>query len=164
LALYNKKNQNKKFFKRRLNSDSKKQRIIFGEYAIVCKNNGLFEFTQINMLKKVLKKKFIRMKRPETAKQKAWFFYVKNCVLSKKSKNARMGKGKGSNYRWGIKVRRNHTLVEVIGVNLIFLKRAVRFLNQRLSVHLMVLGGFNYKRAGSDHFTYMTPNKHRWEL
>lgn len=91
---------NKKFQKNRRNKRAKWPRLVLGETAIISKTGGLLEFAQINALKKILKKHIRRVafkKYPQ--KICAWVFLVKNHTLSKKSKNSRMGKGKGTNYR-----------------------------------------------------------------
>lgn len=40
-----------------------------------------------------------------------------NTPLTKKSKNSRMGKGKGALYRWVIRLPRNYKLLEFKNIN-----------------------------------------------
>ena len=67
------------------------------------------------MLRRIIKK----LRRPQKRKvfyhRKMWFWLRKNFPISRKSKNARMGKGKGKFLRWIIRVPRNYIILEFFG-------------------------------------------------
>jgi large subunit ribosomal protein L16 len=47
---------------------------------------------------------------------KIWVNILPNYVISRKSKNSRMGKGKGSFERWVVRLKQGHILSEFIGI------------------------------------------------
>ena len=72
-------------------------------------------YTKIRRLLKILikrRKKFIKFKKTQI-----WVFLKPNYPISKKSKNSRMGKGKGSFLRWVTKLNRGFMLIEFSGLS-----------------------------------------------
>ena len=66
----------------------------------------------------------------------------KNYPLTKKSKNSRMGKGKGSFTRFCSRVLQNHNLLEFTGFNILeifFLKK-----NFQKKINIPIKIGFNF--------------------
>ena len=84
-------------------------------------------------LKKLLKK---REKRIEYIREKIWFYVTPNFKIQQKSKNSRMGKGKGLIERHTVRIRRNICLFEFSGISIIVLKCLLFKLNKKLSVKL----------------------------
>jgi ribosomal protein L16/L10AE len=77
---------------------SKKVSLVFGEFGFVASNEARMELIHFTFLKKCLKK--LNLKKKKEKKNsfknfKIWVGLLPNSVMSKKSKNARMGKGKG---------------------------------------------------------------------
>lgn len=136
---FNKKNIETKSFKKRYSLCFKKKKLIFGTYALtLCKSYNL-EYIYIYNFKKDLKKYY---KFKKSLKKKVWLFLHKNYPITKKSKNARMGKGKGSVSRYCSRVLYNHNLFEFIGFNpneIISLKKV--FL-KKLNIPVVVIGSF----------------------
>jgi hypothetical protein len=89
-----------------------------------------------NLLKK--KKKLLRYKRIRT-----WIFLKSNYPISKKSKNSRMGKGKGSFIRWVTKLNRGFILLEFFGVNFLRLKSLNKQLTYILGSKTCILNKTN---------------------
>lgn len=94
-----KKNQNNKIlkkFKKRKNLKKKDYLLLkFGNVGFFSFKDFRFEFIYLSLLKKILKTlKFLKLKRKKF--NKFWLFLNKNYPISTKSKNSRMGKGKGS--------------------------------------------------------------------
>lgn len=63
---------------------------------------------------------------------KIWVNILPNYVISRKSKNSRMGKGKGSFERWVVRLKQGHIVSEFVGIpkyrlNLILLKFNKKF-------------------------------------
>lgn len=88
-----------------------------GSYLFFFKNYRI-EFKYISFLKKLLKK--LRRRGLKKQRSLAYKLYVSlnsNYLLSKKSKNSRMGKGKGALIREAIKVKKFRPFIYTIGYN-----------------------------------------------
>ena len=87
-------NEKLKKFKKRQNSLNYFSflKLNFGLFGLFFKKNCNFEFIYITFFKKFLK--FFK-KSYINKIQKIWFLILKNYPISFKSKNSRMGKGKG---------------------------------------------------------------------
>lgn len=126
-------------FKKRYKIGFKKKNLVFGDFSItLCKSYNL-EYIYLYNFKKSLKK-FYSFKKKNT--KKVWLFLHKNYPLTKKSKNSRMGKGKGSFVRFCSRVLQNHNLLEFSGFNiqeLFFLKK-----NFQKKINIPMKIGFNF--------------------
>jgi len=71
--------------------------------------------------------------------RKIWMFLWPNHILTRKSKNSRMGKGKGAFNRWVLKLRRGTTILESIGLSMSFLTKVVSWFNKqsKLKIHIV---------------------------
>lgn len=69
-------------------------------------------------------------------------FLHKNYPLTKKSKNARMGKGKGSLIRYCSRISQNHNLLEFIGFNLHEVIVLKRILKKKLNIPTKINSNF----------------------
>lgn len=91
----------------------------WGTVGIFFQQEGRFEIKYIfglrRLLKKITKKKSKRRRRIWEHPKSIWFVLFPNFILSTKSKNSRMGKGKGSLIRWTIRVRGGLMLFEFKG-------------------------------------------------
>ena len=86
-----------------------------GAYLFFSKS-GRVEFKYIGMLKKFLKKMRRRgLKGHRSLAYKLYVSLAQNYVLSKKSKNSRMGKGKGGFVRPAIKVKKFRPFIYSVG-------------------------------------------------
>jgi ribosomal protein L16/L10AE len=101
-----------KIQKRRGLKLSKSIKLNYGEYAIISANESKMELIQFTLLKRMIKKlvkkrKKIKSKgrvrssqvadsKTKSKNYKIWVNLLPNYIISKKSKNSRMGKGKGS--------------------------------------------------------------------
>jgi ribosomal protein L16/L10AE len=112
---FNVKNKETTSFKKRYKIGYTLPKLIFGEFSLLmCKSYNL-EYIYIYNFKKSLKK-YHNFKK--NSYKKVWLFLHKNYPLTKKSKNARMGKGKGTLSRFCSRVLQNHNLLEFSGFNL----------------------------------------------
>lgn len=112
---FNIKNQETTSFKKRYKIGYKFPNLIFGTFSLtLCKSYNL-EYIYLYNFKKSLKK-YYRFKK--SISKKVWLFIHKNYPITKKSKNARMGKGKGSLSRFCTRVVQNHNILEFSGFNL----------------------------------------------
>jgi ribosomal protein L16/L10AE len=74
--------------------------------------------------------------------KKVWLFLHKNYPLTKKSKNARMGKGKGALSRYCSRVLQNHNLLELSGFNLHDVQRLKKILSKKVNIPLKITSCF----------------------
>lgn len=89
--------------------------LFLGNYLFFLKNSRI-EYKYITILKKFLKR--LKSKGIKSQRTHIYKFYLSlknNYFLSKKSKNSRMGKGKGSLIREAIKVKKFKPFVYIIG-------------------------------------------------
>jgi len=122
--------QKNRFFKK-----PKKIEIKFGDAALTTINEGRIELIHLSVIKKIIKK-FITKKKSEidAIREKIWYFGCPNFYIQKKSKNSRMGKGKGLIERKILRVRRGFVLFEFLGVSKMRLSKLILKINKFLNV------------------------------
>jgi len=136
---FNIKNQETTSFKKRYKIGYNKPRLIFGNYSITACKSYNIEYIYLYNFKKSLKKYYTFKKK---GPKKVWLFLHKNYPLTKKSKNARMGKGKGALSRYCSRILQNHNLLEFNGFNLrevFFLKK---ILKKKVNIPTKIIGNF----------------------
>lgn len=133
-----------KIQKNRFKKNPKKSSNKFGDYGLSCKNEGRLELIHISILKKKIKT-FIRKRKSEIdiIREKIWYFGRPNFFIQKKSKNSRMGKGKGLVERKVIRVRRNFIILEFKGVPFLKLKKLLKFVNKLFSVKMFLVCNYS---------------------
>ena len=67
------------------------------------------------------------------------FFVYPNYPLTKKSKNSRMGSGKGYFLRWSILMKRNSTIIKTKNIPLILLYRIQKLWNLSLPFKVNII-------------------------
>ena len=157
-------------------------KIRFGEYALVSTNESKMELIQLTLIKRLLKKllkkrKKIKSKGKSKVSQsseskdkirnnKIWINILPNYILSKKSKNSRMGKGKGSFLRWVFRLQQGITLVEFLGIPYYKLISILISIRKKLKIKLILIK----KSQSNDYFscwtklnnTFLYFNKYRY--
>jgi len=118
--------QNSKF-KRRKYFNVKPLKLTWGDCGIFFSKQERFEFIYYIFVKRFLKK-FMKKGVYTFSSKKYWVFLRSNLTLSKKSKNSRMGKGKGSFLRRSFRTRVWSPLIEFKGANPFLIKAFTRFL------------------------------------
>jgi len=161
---------------------SKTVKIRFGEYALVSTNESKMELIQLTFIKRLLKKllkkrKKIKSKGKNKISQSAenkdkirnnkiWINILPNYVLSKKSKNSRMGKGKGSFLRWVFRLQHGVTLVEFLGIPYYKLVSILMSIRKRLKIKLILVKKSQYNNYFSCwtkfNSTFLYFNKYRY--
>lgn len=113
----------KKLQKNRFFKNPKNIKIMFGDSALINMKEGRLELIQINSVKKFLKK-MVRKKSLSLSfnREKIWYFGRINFFLQKKSKNSRMGKGKGLYERKVLRLKKNFVIFEFKGISFFKLK------------------------------------------
>ncbi len=133
------KNQETKSFKKRYNIGYKFPKLIFGEYSLTLLKSYNIEFIYLFNFKRLLKKyyNFKKMKL-----RKVWLFLPQNYPITKKSKNARMGKGKGSVARYCSRVWQNHNLFEFRGFNVGDVYKLKTLFQRKLKIPISIYTNF----------------------
>lgn len=83
----------------------------FGNFGLYFNRCSILQFNSFLLIKKIIKI-FTKNKYNLRSFFFFWFFLIANFPVSKKSKNSRMGKGKGDFLRWSIKVPNNLIFLE----------------------------------------------------
>jgi ribosomal protein L16/L10AE len=141
---FNIKNQETTSFKKRYDLGYKLPCLVLGEFSFTLLKSYNIEYIYLYNFKKSLKKYYGFKK---SLNKKVWLFLHKNYPLTKKSKNARMGKGKGALARYCSRIVKNHNLFEFSGFNLkevLFLKNI--FL-KKINIPLKIQGNFFLRKS-----------------
>jgi len=136
---FNIKNRETTSFKKRKSIGYKKPELIFGDFSITLLKSFNIEYMYIYNVKRSLKK-FFKFKKSKN--KKLWLFLHKNYPLTKKSKNSRMGKGKGSLSRYCSRVKQNHNLFEFIGFNIQEIFSIKRIFKKKTNIPLKIYSNF----------------------
>ena len=105
--------------------------IRFGISALKFCKNYVIENLYLSFLKKKIKFFFKKRKRKDL---RVWFFLSKNFPISQKSKNSRMGKGKGIFIRTVIRVPKNKIFLEFSNMNILFLKKISKIFKKKNNI------------------------------
>lgn len=103
-------------FKERGRLKSKCDSLKYGNLGIMVYKSCRFEYSYINIIRRYFKT-YLKLKYTNIKLMKIWVFLKANFPMSRKSKNARMGKGAGSFIRWSIKLPRGFIIVEFFNIN-----------------------------------------------
>ena len=83
-------------------------------HSVLLKREYRFELIHFGIFKKYIKKVSKKNKISKLfSKKNVWVFWKPNFPLTKKSKNSRMGKGKGAFLRWSFRVGSHFTLFTI---------------------------------------------------
>jgi len=132
----------------------------FGTFGIFFYQQGRVEFNYLLYVKKILKK-FVKKNVKKRAQKKIWFFFSKNWTLTKKSKNSRMGKGKGSFLRWCYRMRAGTPLLEFKGYNFLILYKLRQILQKKIPLKLVCIRKLTTRQSSISKYynTYQLINK-----
>lgn len=128
-------------FKLRFSKIKKIKKITYGDSAVFFKKAGTIESLYFKNLKKFFKFFLKQKKLPRFSKRryKVWFFIHSNFPLTKKSKNSRMGKGKGKFARWTIRVKQNNKLFESKNLSMYLIKILILQLKFKMNINLVMV-------------------------
>ena len=136
---FNIKNKETTSFKKRYKIGYSLPRVVFGEFSLSLNKSYNIEYIYIYNFKKSLKK-YYNFKKNNL--KKVWLFLHKNYPLTKKSKNARMGKGKGALNRYCSRISQNHNLFEFSGFNLREILVLKKILKKKINIPTKINVGF----------------------
>lgn len=143
---FNVKNQETTSFKKRYSIGYKLPSLIFGDFSFTLLKSYNIEYIYLYNFKKSLKK-YYYFKKSTT--KKVWLFLHKNYPLTKKSKNARMGKGKGSLSRYCSRTYKNHNIFEFVGFNLKELLVLKKIFNKKINIPIKINSSFFLNKSYS---------------
>lgn len=108
-----------RMLKKRSFKQNKLPKLRFGTIGLYCLYTFRFEYRYCLFLRKFFKKLLKRRKRKIHTfyRKKTWLFIRPNYTLTHKSKNARMGKGKGNFKRWCTIIYPGRIFVEHINLS-----------------------------------------------
>lgn len=136
---FNVKNQETTSFKKRYSIGYRLPSLIFGVFSFTLLKSYNIEYIYLYNFRKSLKK-YYNFKKSKV--KKVWLFLHRNYPLTKKSKNARMGKGKGTITRYCSRILQNHNLFEFTGFNLNELISLKKILNKKVGVPIKINTSF----------------------
>lgn len=113
----------------------KKIKLSYGNSGFIILKTIQFEYAYFYLIRRFLKF-FFKFKYSVDTYFKIWIFLKANFPVSRKSKNSRMGKGKGAFLRWMIKINQGSTLLEFNNINSIRLKKLINYWNKMLGFKL----------------------------
>lgn len=125
-------------FKKSINS-----RFVFGNSMILLYKNTKFEAIYYELFRKFIKI-IVKKKNVNNIFKNYWIFLRMNTPLTKKSKNSRMGKGKGSLYRWAIRLPKNYKLLEFKNINYYRLNHLTKKWSKRIGLPLAFVSKANF--------------------
>ena len=126
---------NQIFFKKRYNKYKQLNNLKFGNVGLFFIKKFRFEYIYFiffkNLIKLLNKNKYKFIKNFYF-----WFFLSGNYPISKKSKNSRMGKGKGIFLRWSIMILNNFFFLEFLIYKFFFIFFKKYFFNNFLKFYI----------------------------
>lgn len=112
-----------------------KSRFVFGNSMILLYKNSKFEAIYYELFRKFIKI-IVKKKNVNNIFRNYWIFLRMNTPLTKKSKNSRMGKGKGALYRWAVRLPKNYKLLEFKNINYYRLNLLTKKWSKRIGLPL----------------------------
>ena len=111
---------------------------------ILILKNCKFESIYYELFRKFIKN-IVKKKNSLNISKNYWIFLRMNTPLTKKSKNSRMGKGKGSLYRWVIRLPKNYKLIEFKNVNYFRLSFLTKKWSSKINLPLSLISKSLFK-------------------
>jgi ribosomal protein L16/L10AE len=133
------KNQETTSFKKRYDLGYKLPELMFGDFSFMLLKSYNIEYIYLYNFKRSLKK-YYNFKK--SSSKKVWLFLHKNYPLTKKSKNSRMGKGKGALARYCSRILKNHNLFEFSGFNLKELFFLKKIFKKKVNIPIKIYSSF----------------------
>jgi ribosomal protein L16/L10AE len=126
----------KRFFKK-----NKIPKLRYGTSGLYCLHTFRFEYRYCLFLRKFFKRLFHKKKRKIATipRRRTWLFIRPNYVLTHKSKNARMGKGKGNFKRWCTIIYPGRIFIEHLNVPYFLYKKYVWKIKIKLKLQLYII-------------------------
>nr|YP_740783.1 ribosomal protein L16 [Tetrahymena paravorax]ABI51692.1 ribosomal protein L16 [Tetrahymena paravorax] len=130
-------------FKLRNYKKTTKFNFVFGNSMFILYKNTRFESIYFELFRKFIKN-LIKKKNIDIIEKNYWIFLRMNTPLTKKSKNSRMGKGKGALYRWVVRLPKGYKLLEFKNINYFRLLNISKKWSKRLSLPVSLISKINF--------------------
>lgn len=142
-----------RMLKKRTFKRNKLPTLRFGTVGLYCLHTFRFEYRYCLFLRKFFKKMFKRRKRKirTLLKKKTWLFIRPNYTLTHKSKNARMGKGKGNFKRWCTIIYPGRVFIEHVNVSPKTYAKYASKIKNKLKIDLRII------KISSKFYKFSTP-------
>lgn len=124
----------KRFKKRIIFTPTLEPRLLNGDSCIFFYHSFRFDLIYMRLLRQSLKRSVKKFKRLSLSRR-VWLSLRPAYPISKKSKNARMGKGHGSFFRWSIRLYPNTPFISFRGISKYSLNIVIRRLRFLFSIH-----------------------------
>lgn len=115
-----------------------------GSLSLVAEHSGIFEGVYL-ILFKIFIKRLIKLRNIRFSKRKIWVWLNFNCPISRKSKNARMGKGVGVFSRWVMRFYKNHIFLQSVHLNFFHLYKFSKLFKSSTCISTKVIYTKFYK-------------------
>jgi len=147
LIVFNRKHPTQRGLKKRFFKTLKLPKLRFGTVGIYCLYSFRFEYRYCLFFRKFFKRASKRRKRKIRTHQRrrTWLFIRPNYTLTHKSKNSRMGKGKGNFKRWCTIVYPGRIFIEHLNAPVSKYKRYL--LKMRIKTKLILRLITNHRQA-----------------
>lgn len=124
-------------FKKRYNTGYLVDNLKYGNLGLKFTKSYSLEFIYMFELKKKLK--FFLTLKKKIFNRNLWIFLNGNTPISKKSKNSRMGKGKGSFLRLSCRLKKNLIFIEFLNINFLILNKINNFFKKKNNLNTKII-------------------------
>jgi len=111
----------------------------FGDKGLFTKLQSRVEKINIKIIRKLIKKRYRKKVKKIKVYNKYWIRFSQNLLLTKKSKNARMGSGKGKYVRCGFVLKPNSSFIEFKNYDYYFINWIKKRIYYKLNIFFYVL-------------------------
>lgn len=132
-------------------------KLSFGEFGLIIIKEGRIELVQLNILKRYMKYFIPKIEGKNYNRNIIWYSLTPNYIIQRKSKNSRMGKGKGLFERRAVRVQKNTILLEFSGIPLYKLILLEQKINKKMSVKVKL-----YSTKPKTFNLWFKSNKYSW--
>ena len=133
-------NKNKKInYKRKKLFNTKKKNFCFGNTGFFNIFQNRIEKIYLKIIKKFIRKKYRKRRKKIKIYNKYWIRFSGNLLLTKKSKNARMGSGKGKYLRTCFLLKKNKTFMEFKNFDYYYLCALKKRIYFKLNIKFIIL-------------------------
>jgi ribosomal protein L16/L10AE len=145
MVVFTRKYINQTTLKKRFFKKSKLPHLRFGTVGIYCLSSFRFEYRYCLFFRKFFKRftKHRKRKVRTQHRRRTWLFVRPNITLTHKSKNARMGKGKGNFKRWATIVYPGRVFIEHLNISPLKYHRYI--IKMRAKTKLFLYGVYKTK-------------------
>lgn len=157
LVVFTRKYILQRLLKKRYFKGNKYPTLRYGTIGVYCLHTFRFEYKYCMFIRKFFKKLYRHKKRKiaTASKWRTWLFVRPNYVLTHKSKNARMGKGKGNFKRWCTIIYPGRVFIEHTNISPHLYRAYIAKLKNKLKLQLHICSVAN-KIPKSQTFTPLT--------